>query len=375
MLRGGAGIRFVKFAAALVVLLCVVFAAVAYFTVLQPAARKLEPATPEIARVDMLEGRPDAVVLSRFVTGDVPRLLRGDALDRWSEALWFTDNVDAGNLIGAGIFGMMGMPLATPIGTAFVHGRPIATFDCLTVGCINWPRNAAAMWGLGAMQGQAAALGPEVQWEHKTFLTYDAYLDEHANVAADPLRWFADQGAEIPEPDSDGLRLVVINLPTHLVSTAPDTELELEDAAMAEEFTARANDLIAGLGGELQGIHGANPMPLWVMKNGSYLWDDDDGTRRLPDYATHSPTLRVRIPVDAIPILGTRLAEASFPGADYSVIEPAIERAFAAWGIDAECLPQCGGVDPATEFRDSAEMSVDTPPFWTLSFWIVPPPV
>lgn len=343
--------------------------------VLKPVAEKLEPATPENARVDMLEGNPDAVVLSNFVTGDVPRLLQGDALNRWSEALWFTDNVDAGNLIGAGLFGMMGMPLSTPVGTAFVDGRPIATFDCLTVGCINWPRNAAGMWGLGALQGQGAALGPEVQREHETFLAYDAYLDAHANVAADPLRWFADPGAEIPEPESDGLRLVVISLPTHLVSTAPDAELALEDTAMAEELMARANDLIAGLGGEVQAIHGANPMPLWVMKDGNFLRSEDGGTRRLPDYAMHSPTLRVRIPADATPILETRVAEASFPSANYSVIEPAIERAFVAWGVDADCLPQCGGVNPTNEFRESAEMIVDTPPFWSLSFWIVPPPI
>lgn len=360
-----------KFAAALVVLMCVAFAAVVYFIVVLPIERKLEQATPKNARVDMLEGRPDAVVLSEFVTGDVPRLLRDDALDTWSEALWFTDNIDAGNVIGAGIFGMMGMPLSTQIGTAFVDGRSIATFDCLTVGCINWPRNATGMWGLGAMQGQGAALGPEVQLEHETFRAYDAYLDAHANVAADPLRWFADPGAEIPKPDSDGLQLVVITLPMHLVSIVSDADLGLEDAAMAEDLRARANNLIAGLGGEVEAVFGANPMPLWVMKNGTYLRDDDGGTRRLPEYATHSPTLRVRVPVDAIPILRTRLAAASFPGADYSLIE----RAFAAWGIDADCLPQCGGVDPTTEFRDGAEMSVATPPFWTLSFWIVPPPV
>lgn len=341
----------------------------------QPTERNLKPATPENARVDMLEGRPDAVILSEFVTGDVPRLLRGDALDTWSEALWFTDNIDAGNVIGAVIFGMMGMPSSTPIGTAFVDGRSITTFDCLTVGCINWPKKATGMWGLGAMQGQGGALGPEVQLEHETFRAYDAYLDAHANVAADPLRWFAYPGAEIPNPDSDGLRLVVITLPTHLVSIARDADLGLEEAAMTEDLRARANNLIAGLGGEVQAVFGATPMPLWVMKNGTYLRDDDGGTRRLPKYATYSPTLRVRVPVDAIPILRTRLAEVSFPGADYSLIEPAIERAFAAWGIDADCLPECGSVAPTTELQDSAEISVATPHFWTLSFWIIPPPV
>lgn len=366
--------RFVKFAVAVVVLLCAAYAAIVYFIIYQPIQQVLEPATPENARVDMLEGQPDAVILSSFVTGDVPRVLRGDALHARSEVLWFTNNLDAGNLLGAVIFGMGGMPPTTGIGTAFTNGTPTATFSCVSVDCINWPRNQTGMWGLGALQGQGEALGPEVRLQQETFAVYDAYLEAHASVAADPLRWFVDTGAEIPEPDSDGLRLVVINLPTRLVPTAPDAVLGLDDATMAEELMARANDLIAGLAGEVQGIHGANPLPLWVMKNDTYLRDDDGGTRRLPEYASHSPTLRVRVPVDAIPILRTRLAEASFPGADYSVIERAIERAFAAWGVDANCLPQCGGVYPTTEFRDSAEMSVAPPPFWTLSFWIVPPP-
>lgn len=364
---------FVKFATALAVLLCVASAAFAYFFFAQPNERKLKSVTPENDQVNMLEGRPDAVILSEFVTGDVPRLLRGDALDTWSEALWFTNTIDAGNVIGAGIFGMMGMPVSTRIGTAFVDGRSITTFDCLTVDCIKWSRNATGMWGLGAMHGQGGALGPEVQFKQKTFRAYDDYLDAHANAAADPLRWFANPGSEIPEPDSDGLHLVVITLPTRLVSKASDADLGLEDAAMAGDLMARANDLIAGLGGEVQSIHGASPMPLWVMKDGTYLRGVDDATRRLPEYAAHSPTLRFRVPFDAIPILRTRLAKASFPGTDHSVIEPAIERAFTAWGIDTDCLPECGSVSLTAEFQDSAEMSVDTPPFWTLSFWIIPP--
>jgi hypothetical protein len=82
-----------------------------YLLLVRPIEKAVAPATPVKARVEMLAGKPDALILMPFVTGDVPRLVRGDGLQRLSGELWFTKNTDAGNVLGAMVFGMMGMSL------------------------------------------------------------------------------------------------------------------------------------------------------------------------------------------------------------------------------------------------------------------------
>jgi len=358
----------------IVVLLMVATASafiVFWLMIVKPVNELMASATPRNARTDMLPDGADALILMPFVTGDVPRLVRGEALEKWSQNLWFTDNVDAGNLIGAVLLGMGGMPPSTEIGTAFRDGTPVKNFECLTVGCINWPKGAPDMWGLSDLRGQGASLGPEVQLEQSSFSDYKAYLAAHSAVATDPLRWFADPGAEVPQPDTDGLRLVVVTLPTRLVPTSPNLEKQglPKDSVIAQELQALAAQLIEGSGGEVQAIYGAEIMPLWVTKDGEYLRDDGAGSRALPDLVMHSPTLQLRVPAEFVATIRERLAATALPSLDLATLAPVIARAFAAWNIDRACLPGCGGVIPPNEFRHQARVDVSGDPFWTLAVW------
>lgn len=345
-----------------------------WLTVVRPVNELMAPATPQNARTVMLPVGANALILMPFVTGDVPRLVRGAALEKRSQSLWFTDNVDAGNVIGAILLGMGGMPPSTEIGTAFRDGAPVKKFECLTVGCINWPQGAPDMWGLSHLRGQGAALGPEVRLEQSSFSDYKTYLAAHSTAATDPLRWFADPGAEVPQPDTDGLRLVVVTLPTRLVPASPNLEKPSlsKDPAIAEELRALAAQLIDGSGGQVQAIYGAEIMPLWVTKDGEYLRDDNGGNRALPDLVMHSPTLRLRVPAESVATIRDRLAATTLPPLDFTSLTPAIARAFAAWGIDDACLPGCGGVIPANEFRHQVGVDVSSDPFWTLAVWHIP---
>ena len=365
-------LRIVTFAAAAAVLFSMALGVIVIIKITKPLKQVFEPATPENSRVDMRVDEPDAVILSSFVTGDVPRLLRQDALERYSDALWFTDNIDLGSVSGAFILGMGGLPPFTNIGTAFVDGAPSVTFSCLTVDCRHWPTNGTQSWGLGALKGHGNALGPEVTLESQSFSEYNAYRDMHSRVAADPLLWFAKEGAQLPQPDTDGLRLVVISLPTRILPTMQTADLGEKNTAMNDELAALAKNLIDGLGGEVQAIHGSRAMPLWVSQDDKYLRDADGGTRSLPGYAMHNPVLRLRVPEDATTTLQTRLAGAPLPGPDLSVLDEAIADAFDGWDIDTDCLPQCGGVIPTSEFQFNTEMNVANAPFWTLSFWRLP---
>ncbi|MGH6763575.1 MAG: hypothetical protein ACRECW_18520 [Phyllobacterium sp.] len=100
----------------------VVIAFTLWQIVIRPINEFMAPATAENARKDMVSAKTDAVILMPFVTGDVPRLIRGDSLQKWSRNLWFTSNTDAGNVIGATLFALGGMPLTKDIGTAFKVG-------------------------------------------------------------------------------------------------------------------------------------------------------------------------------------------------------------------------------------------------------------
>lgn len=73
----------------------VVIAFTFWQTIIRPINELLAPATVENARKDMVSATTDAVILTPFVTGDVPRLIRGKSLQKWSRNLWFTSNTDA----------------------------------------------------------------------------------------------------------------------------------------------------------------------------------------------------------------------------------------------------------------------------------------
>lgn len=331
------------------------------------------PATAENSRTEMVVENADAMILMSFVTGDVPRLLRGPALDKWSGNLWYTNNADAGTVVGAVLFGLMGMPLFEDIGTAFEAGVPVESFSCVTAGCITWPAGETDMWGLLPLRGLGAALGPEVYLEHATFTDYESYREAHAEVSRDPLRWFAYPHNHVLQPDTDGKRQVVISLPIRLMTISPTTRMSEQNSALAEELKVFASKLIEGIDGSIKSVRGTDNMPLWVTKDEDYLRDPDGSLLALPQLAATNPTLVLNVDASAVPIVRERLRIAAVPPADLSAIPSAVASAYIQWGIDTDCLPGCGGATPSAFVNETAEMSVSAKPFWSLSYWRIPP--
>lgn len=134
----------------------------------------------------MLADGPEALILSGFLTWDVPRLWTRPALERHRAALWVTDRTEAGNVIGASIFMLPGMPPVTEIASPVRDGAALRAFDCLTVGCMAWPRDSAAPWGLAPLRGQGEGLGPDVRRETRSFTDPAAYLAAHAEADVGP---------------------------------------------------------------------------------------------------------------------------------------------------------------------------------------------
>ncbi|MEL4377558.1 hypothetical protein [Brucella cytisi] len=342
--------------------------------IIRPVDEFLAPATAENARKDMVSAETDAVILMPFVTGDVPRLVRGGSLQKWSRNLWFTSNADAGNVIGATLFALGGMPLTKDIGTAFKAGVPLEKFSCITAGCINWPEQKTSMWGLLSMRDLGAELGPEVRLEHASFTEYNAYRAAHEAISNDPLQWFAEPGDNVPKPDSDGTRQVVITLPTRLMPIKPSTVMPAKNPAFEDKLQSFASRLTDGLDAGNQTINGTDSMPIWVTKNGDYLRGADGSTVALPELAATSPALRLTVKAEDVAIVRERFEAAGIPPADLSQIAPAVADAYARWRITASCLPECGGVVPSgNPFHEAAEMSVSAAPSWSISFWHVPP--
>lgn len=351
----------------------VVIAFTFWQVVIRPINEFLAPATAENTRRDMVSTKTDAVILMPFVTGDVPRLIRGGSLQKWSRYLWFTSNADAGNVIGATLFALGGMPLTKDIGTAIKAGVALEKFSCITAGCINWTEGEASMWGLLPLRDLGAELGPEVRLEHANFTEYNAYRAAHEAVTNDPLRWFAEPGDNVIKPDSDGTRQVVIALPTRLMPIKPSTQMPSKNPAFEDELQGLASKLTDGLDASGQTINGTDSMPIWVTKNGDYIRGAVGGTVALPELATTSPTLRLTVKAEDVAIVRERFEAAGIPPADLSQIAPGVADAYARWRITASCLPECGGVIPSSSpFREAAEMSVSAAPFWSVSFWHVP---
>lgn len=342
-----------------------------YLTVLRPLRDGLALRDLAEARVELLAEAPDAVILSGFVTGDVPRLLTGSALERHREALWVTNTADAGNVIGASIFLLMGMPPVTEIATSFRAGAALRSFDCLTVGCITWPKDSAAPWGLAPLRGQGAALGPEVRRETQSFTDHDDYLAAHAEALADPLRWFVRPGAEVPMPADSEIRLVVVALPSELLAEPPDFRGAKADPARLAELQALAETMLGDSGGTVQAILGVEAMPIWALLDGQYL-QDAGGTRALPKLTYRSPVLRLEVPMTGVAAVLARFEALALPPADLSPLDPALAAAFAGWGLDGTCLPGCGGFGVASQAQ--AEADVGPAPLWTLDLWHLPQP-
>ena len=364
--------RVVMFALAVLAALALAVFVTFYVMIIRPVESALAPATPENARVQMLAGAPDAVIVMPFVTGDVPRLIAGAALDRHRAALWYTDTTDAGNIIGAVVLGTMGMAPSQAIGTSFRAGIPQQSFDCLSVGCINWPTDGAAIWGLGALRGMGDALGPEVVFHRETHDDFATYLAAYRAVEADPSQWFSRPQDLQPLPGDDGLRLMVIRLPDEVLVHAPVFGANDEDPAREAELTRLAGQLVADTGGQVEAVLNTAPMPLWALKDGMTMFDADGAMRALPDLTFRGPVLRLKVPADKVAVVRARLDATALPGPDLAMVDTALRAAYAGWGEDPACLPGCGGV-AAGGWQTTPEISLGGTPFWTLDYWQTPP--
>jgi hypothetical protein len=296
--------------------------------VVTPVERALAPATPQTSRIDILATAPDAVILMPFVTGDVPRLARGDTLVQLMSDIWFTDNTGTGNVIGAVLFGLGGIPPATDLAIAFKGGVAIKRFTCLTVGCVRWPKTGADTWGLGRLRGLGDALGPEVRRRRETFSRYDAYTAAHAAAAADPRLRFTNPGAEKLQPPPDGLRLVVAPLPTRLETRRAEDAPMAEDAVIKAELEKLAATLPKGSGGRLEAALGADPKLLWATRDDQTLRDAQGGMRAVPDLVQFNPTLRLMVPEDRTAAIETLVKTMAWPTPDQTRIDAALARSF-----------------------------------------------
>jgi|GEM_PF-1828232 len=326
------------------------------------------PAPAENAPVDLLAGGADAVILTDFVTGDVPRLVRGARLQDLAPQLWYLDTATGGDYVVGGVFMIFGMPPVVELATGFTDGRSIKTYDCINVVCNSWAANPAAPWGMAGLRGMGDALGPEVNTTFYSFDDYHAYRTAHAAVLADPLQWFADPGAEVPLPGDDGIRLMVISLPTLLVPGVPGNGAS-EDPAQAQALEEMAATLLEGTGGTVEALYGAASTTLWAMKHGEYV-REGDATRGLPDLVAHERTLRLMMPERQVALVTARAQALALPPPDPGLVDAALARAFAAWGEDASCLPGCGAVETTLQYR--IEVNVGGDPFWVLRVWRVP---
>ena len=333
-------------------------------------ARERRPRGPQ--RVELVADGVDALILSRFVTGDVSRLLTGEALTREAQHLWFIDESTGGAQVGAIALSLMGMPPVTAIATGFRDGRPIRLHGCVTHQCRDWAPGDSR-WGLGALRGQGAALGPEVVLEHLTFTDHDAYLAAHAEILENPRRWLERPEAVRPAPPPGDLQPMAVNLPTRLLPGSPPDGLPRADPALVQELEELAARLTEGLGGADFEVINAEPRPLWVLRDGRYLRGADGGTLALPDLVAHNPTLRLALPAEAEAELRRRIEAEALPPPDLNAVRQAIARAFDVWGLDGACLPDCADVPPPEgEWSMRAALRVADPPVWTLTYWDLP---
>lgn len=355
----------------------VVLAGAAYvlfdLTVARPVTATLAPATPDNSRVDLLASGPDAIILQPFVTGDVPRLVQGQTLQRLGPDLWFTDTTDVGTLVGAVMLGMVGMPLVQDIAVAFRGGVATATHDCLSVGCLNWRSQPGDMWGMGALHGMGDALGPAVERVTQTFDDHAAYLSAHAAAAADPLLWFAEVGRQGPRPPDSGFREIVVALPTRFLPPRPPGEPWQPDPGLEQDLTAAAADILAGTGGRLSGLSGTVPLSLPVTRDGVPVASDDGVPVALPDLAQVNAVLHLDVPVADAPRVRDRALSQPWPQPDMQAVDAAVAAAFRRAGADGACLPACGAVVLPGELRRSVTANIAPAPVWTLDVWRVPP--
>lgn len=265
---------------------------------------------------------------------------------------------------------MMGLPPVTEIATGFQGGVAVKSHDCVTIGCNGWHNAQSEYWGMAGLRGQGNALGPEVRMDRQIFGDHAAYLAAQGAVLADPLLWLADPGADVPLPGDNGIRLVVVVLPSLLVAGVPGNGVT-KGENQAQVLADLAANLLDGTNGTVQAIYGAASTTLWAQKDGAYFYDDN-GSRALPDLVVFQRTLRLLVPEAQVETVKARAAALDLPPPDMPALDAAIFRAFEGWGEDTACLPGCGGVPEL--FEDQTTVNLGGDPFWVLNIWQIPAP-
>ncbi|NPD15195.1 hypothetical protein HOY34_08280 [Xinfangfangia sp. D13-10-4-6] len=338
-------------------------------------------------RVELLAGLDNAalqsghyaLILGDFVTASGPRLIEDpETLAQLAPSLWYNDESDAGSYVGSAIGLMMGAPPVKEIGVLLKDGRTEKTFTCLSINCLNWlsAGEDAGHWGMGGLRQQLPPSQPvELMTSH--FENYDAYLIAHKSIAADPTRWFAEPTNDALQPPDDGRRQVYITLPSQLIAlpepaadSPPGQPLKLPIAADPKEVEAlrqHAQSWIAGTDGEILNLYVSMPMPFWVISDGNYLYDED-GSRALPGLGWQDSTVTLSLPEGQIPALLEKIDTSFAAPPDMLRLSDAVHRSFVAWGLDADCLPGCGGVDTA-RIIPATDITVSPAPSWTIASW------
>ncbi|MFE3839274.1 hypothetical protein [Pseudogemmobacter sonorensis] len=324
------------------------------------------------ARVEMLDGRDPAsgrvaLVLEDFVTGSGPRLIRDpEVLARLAPDLWYMDQTSVGSMIGQATLTLMGMPPVQRIGTLLEDGAAVRDFTCLSVDCIGWRgKDDRSLWGLGALSA-APPPGEPVEQVTGWYDTHDAYLAAHARAAEDPLTWFAKPGGGTPDPGDDGMRGILVTLPTVISASPPRFDAPPDQEAQAELETL-ARGWIEGSSARIEGIHATGPNPFWVLKDDDRL-HDENGSRTLPDLSWHSAEISLQLPEAEVETLLSRIGATDRPAPETALIAPAIARAFALWGLDTACLPGCGAID-RNRITTAIDIYVTPAPHWQLPLW------
>jgi pimeloyl-ACP methyl ester carboxylesterase len=161
-----------------------------------------------------------------------------------------------------------------------------------------------------------------------------------------------------------------------LPTVSVDGSLPREDAAMKAEIEALARSILDRTDGRLQSLTGVTPLPFWTHQNGRPLIDSGGGSRALPDIALLQPGLTLSVPKAQAERVATMARQKASTSAwlppNTALIDQAIARAFALWGIEASCLPDCGSATPAAPLQMTTEVNLSPLPVWALEYWVVP---
>ena len=307
------------------------------------------------------------IVLGPIVTGGEAMVITDDAwIAQNAEALWFERTGGAGPVIGAVIFGLMGMPPEQFIATVYRNRAPVVRFACLSVTCIN--RLVSGMEDFDA----ASLPGQPVGRFTGTFSDHGAYLDAHRAALNDTDSWFLWPGDESPQPPDSGMRRVSIDWPSTLVPLPPDFRPDVQDPQARAEIDAWLDTLIDGTDARVTTVYGIERMPLWLQKDGGYV-SDADGTVGLHDLSLRGFTIRLEVPEAEVAELEARFQATRPAAADLTPLDPAIARAFERSGLDGVCLPECGDVDRSRLVTDP-EFRRGPDPFWTVAVWRIAMP-